>query len=238
LEAPDLSFRFDLTRFSESFEPSAVIHPRDAVEGAQATLAVDEGRGGEEHPIVVPLAQIMNTYILAESRGNLLLIDQHAASERVVYESVLNSLKTGKEVSQRLLTPLVIGLTAAEARVLEEHRDPLEKAGFVSEPFGKGAFALRSIPTVLGVAQGEAALRNILGDLAHMPSPKKLGLEVIWRVACHTSIRAGEPLSNSRMRQLLADLMRTESPYTCEHGRPTMIVLSPTDLEKLFKRRV
>lgn len=238
LEAPDLSFRFDLTRFSESFEPSAVIHPRDAVEGAQATLAVDEGRGGEDHPIVVPLAQIMNTYILAESRGNLLLIDQHAASERVVYESVLGSLKTGKEVSQRLLTPLVIGLTAAEARVLEEHRDTLENAGFVSDPFGKGAFALRSIPTVLGVAQGEAALRNILGDLAHMPSPKKLGLEVIWRVACHTSIRAGEPLSNSRMRQLLADLMRTESPYTCEHGRPTMIVLSPTDLEKLFKRRV
>jgi len=238
LESPDLSFRYDLTRFSESFEPSAVIHPVAPAKGAQETLEVDESRTGEEPPVIVPLAQIMNTYILAESRGNLLLVDQHAASERVVYESVLGSLKTGKEVSQRLLTPLVISLTAAEASVLEEHRETLEKAGFVAEPFGKGAFALRSIPTVLGVAQGEAALRNILGDLAHMPSPKKLGLEVIWRVACHTAIRAGEPLSNARMRQLLSELMRTESPYTCEHGRPTMIVLSPADLEKLFKRRV
>ena len=91
---------------------------------------------------------------------------------------------------------------------------------------------------MLGVAQGELAFRNLLDDLAHMAPAKKLGLEVIWRVACHTAIRAGESLSGPQMRQLAADLVRTESPFTCEHGRPTMIVLSPVDLEKLFKRRV
>jgi DNA mismatch repair protein MutL len=88
------------------------------------------------------------------------------------------------------------------------------------------------------VAQGESSFRNILGDLAKVAPTKKLGLEVIWRVACHTAIRAGDPLSESQMRQLVLELMRTESPYTCEHGRPTMVVLSPTDLEKLFKRRL
>jgi DNA mismatch repair protein MutL len=88
------------------------------------------------------------------------------------------------------------------------------------------------------VAQGESAFRNILGDLANMAPEKKLGLEVIWRVACHTATRAGESLSQAQMRQLISELVATKSPYTCEHGRPTMIVLSPADLEKLFKRRV
>jgi DNA mismatch repair protein MutL len=121
---------------------------------------------------------------------------------------------------------------------MEENREALEKTGFKIEPFGKGSHAIRSIPTVLGVAQGESAFRNILDDLSSMARSKKLGLEVIWRVACHTAVRAGEPLSEAQMRQLVSELMKTESPYTCEHGRPTMIVLSPSDLERLFKRRV
>jgi DNA mismatch repair protein MutL len=201
-------------------------------------LEVDGKEEDTGAPHIVPLGQVMTTYILAESKGNLLLVDQHAASERVVYESIQHALKSGNEVSQQLLTPLVVNLTATEQRVLEENKETLEKAGFKAEPFGKSSYALRSIPTVLGVAQGESALRNILSDLSQVTEPKKLGLDVIWRVACHTAIRAGDPLTQGQMRQLLSDLVRTESPFTCEHGRPTMIVLSPTDLEKLFKRRV
>jgi len=239
LQGPDLSFRYDLTKFAESFSPAPVIPAGASLAGNQATLNLEEpGTEAEPPAVIVPLSQIMNTYILAESRGNLLLIDQHAASERIVYERILGSLRTGKDISQRLLTPLVITLTATEARVLEENRETLVSAGFSAEPFGKGTYAIRSLPTVLGVAQGELAFRNLLDDLAHMAPAKKLGLEVIWRVACHTAIRAGESLSGPQMRQLVADLVRTESPFTCEHGRPTMIVLSPVDLEKLFKRRV
>jgi DNA mismatch repair protein MutL len=238
LEEPDLSYKYDLTKFAESFHPPEEMPESAKMRTAQAVLEVRGSDERKETPAIVPLAQIMTTYILAESKGNLLLIDQHAASERVMYESILRAIETGSEVSQTLLTPLVVNLTASEQSVLEENREPLEKAGFKLEPFGKSAFALRSIPTVLGVAQGESALRNILGDLGQMSEPKKLGLEVIWRVACHTAIRAGDPLSQGQMRQLLSDLMRTENPYTCEHGRPTMIVLSPTDLEKLFKRRL
>ena len=239
IAGPDLSFRYDLTKFASSFQTRDGISDERQVQAVQETLrTVEQDGAATGHPLIVPLAQIMNTYILAESGGNLLLIDQHAASERIVYERVLRSMESGKEVSQRLLTPLVITLTSSEASVLEENRDALGKAGFVSEPFGGGSHALRSIPTVLGVAQGESAFRNLLGDLARMAPEKKLGLEVIWRVACHTAIRAGESLSGGQMRQLVHELVQTESPYTCEHGRPTMIVLSPADLERLFKRRV
>ena len=237
LEQPDLSFKYDLTKFAESFRAPQEIPEGASVGAVQAVLELDS-KEKKEPPIIVPLAQVMTTYILAESKGNLLLVDQHAASERVVYESIMRAVETGNEISQMLLTPLVVNLTATEQRVMEENKEALEKSGFKIEPFGRSAFALRSIPTVLGVAQGESALRNILSDLGQMASPRKLGLEVIWRVACHTAIRAGDPLSQGQMRQLLSDLMRTESPYTCEHGRPTMIVLSPVDLEKLFKRRL
>ncbi len=239
LEQPDLSYKYDLTKFSESFGPIAGIPESEMAKALQSTLKVHVKEVESlEAPLIVPLAQIMTTYILAESRGNLLLIDQHAASERIVYEAVLRTMDTGKEISQRLLTPLVIHLTPSEERVLEENRETLEKAGFEVEKFGKDAHAIRSLPTVLGVAQGESSFRNILGDLARIAPTKKLGLEVIWRVACHTAIRAGDPLSEGQMRQLVLELMRTESPYTCEHGRPTMVVLSPMDLEKLFKRRL
>jgi DNA mismatch repair protein MutL len=237
LEKPDLSYKYDLTKFSESFQPASDI---SGVKERTAQILLEvEGQDKEKGtPHIVPLGQVMTTYILAESKGNLLLVDQHAASERVVYESILRAMEIGDEVSQQLLTPLVVNLTSTELMVLEENKEALEKAGYKVEPFGKSSYALRSIPTVLGVAQGESSLRNILSDLSRIAEPKKLGLDVIWRVACHTAIRAGDPLTQGQMRQLMSDLMRTESPYTCEHGRPTMIVLSPTDLEKLFKRRV
>ena len=238
LERQDLSFKYDLTKFAETFQSAEPIRASSAGEVLQTVLGLKDGASVDETPLVVPIAQIMGTYILAESKGNLLLIDQHAASERVVYEFLLSSIESGKEISQTLLTPLVVNLTVTEQRVMEENRETLDKSGFRIEPFGKSSFALRSLPTVLGVAQGESSLRNILGDLAQMAPEKKLGLDVIWRVACHTAVRAGDPMSQGQMRQLLSELMRTKSPYTCEHGRPTMIVLSPTDLERLFKRRV
>ena len=120
----------------------------------------------------------------------------------------------------------------------QENIDRLVEVGFEVEHFGGDSYAMRSFPTVLGKAQGERALKDILADLADMSSPKRMGLEFIWRVACHTAIRAGEKLSHQQMRLLVSELMGTESPYTCEHGRPTMVTLSPADLEKLFKRRV
>lgn len=240
LEEPDLTFQYDLTRFSESFAPApgAPEQPTHR-KSLQKVLPVKEPSPEKaKHAVIVPLAQVMNTYILAESGGSLLLIDQHAASERVVYERILRSVKEGKEISQTLLTPLVLHLTATEQRTLEENRSTLERSGFVVEGFGRDAFALRAIPTVLGIAQGESAFRNILGDLSRATPERRVGLDAIWLVACHTAVRAGETLSEGQMRSLISELLATENPYTCEHGRPTMISLSAADLEKLFKRRV
>ncbi len=237
---PDLSYKYDLTKFSEKFEPLHKLDVEEAARATQTTLKVQEkaSADGGAKPLVIPLAQVMGTYILAESGGSLLLIDQHAASERIVYESVIRAIETGEEISQRLLAPLVLQLSPLEIRTLEENRETLEKAGFIMEPFGRSTYALRSIPTVLGIAQGESAFRNILGDLSSMSPTKRVGLEVIWKVACHTAVRGGDPLSEGQMRQLVSDLMHTKSPYTCEHGRPTMIVLSQADMERLFKRRL
>lgn len=239
LKEPDLTYKYDLTKFAESFQTSAEEPALEVAKAIQTEFRVPAASVPEEEPaVIVPLAQVMNTYILAERAGSLLLIDQHAASERIVYEQIMKALGTGKEISQTLLTPLVVRLTSTEASALEENRTTLERSGFRIEPFGEDSYALRSIPTVLGAAQGESAFRNILADISKMAPSKKVGLDVIWRVACHTAIRAGEPLSSAQMRALLSELVLTDSPYTCEHGRPTMIVLSSADLEKLFKRRV
>jgi len=166
-EEPDLTFQYELTKFSESFKAVPPASPQATDTSVQRVLQVEERAKGEPaRPVIVPLAQMMNTYILAESGGNLLLIDQHAAGERIVYERILSSVKNGKEISQVLLTPLVLHLTASEQRTVEENMEVLEKSGFRIERFGKDSFALRAIPTVVGVAQGESAFRNILGDLA------------------------------------------------------------------------
>jgi len=240
LEGPDLSYKYDLTRFSEGFEATPPVASGMASTPDQSTLQLPEVEeavsGGSAH--IHPLAQIMDTYILAESGGSLLLIDQHAAAERVVYERLLEAIEVGASVSQELLAPLVLSLTPTESRMAEEYSGMLAQSGFNLEHFGGESYALRALPTVLGLAQGERALRDILADLADMAVPKRMGLEFIWRVACHTSIRAGEKLSHSQMTQLVSELMATESPFTCEHGRPTMVTLTPDDLEKLFKRRV
>jgi DNA mismatch repair protein MutL len=239
LEGPDLSYKYDLTRFSEGFEAAAPVASGMASTPDQSTLQLPEEEtvsGGSAH--IHPLSQVMDTYILAESGGSLLLIDQHAASERIVYERLLMAIEAGTSVSQELLAPLVLSLTPTESRMVEEYSGVLAQSGFNLEHFGGESYALRALPTVLGLAQGERALRDILADLADMAVPKRMGLEFIWRVACHTSIRAGEKLSHSQMTQLVSELMATESPFTCEHGRPTMVTLTPDDLEKLFKRRV
>lgn len=238
LEGPDLSYRYDLTHFSEKFAPTAPPRILTRASASQSVLSLDDREAEGDDQSIRPLAQILDTYILADSGDNLVLIDQHAASERIAYERLLQHVEGEREASQELLSPLVVSLTPTEARVLEENRERLAEVGFDLEPFGGGSYALRSMPTVLGAAQGERSLRDILADLADMSVPKRMGLEFIWRVACHTSIRAGQKLSHQQMRQLLSELMSAESPYTCEHGRPTMVVLSPTDLEKLFKRRV
>jgi len=187
-----------------------------------------------------PLFQLFNNYIVAAGAEEdaVIIIDQHAAAERVTYENILHSIEDGEKKSQELLTQSVLELTASERSALEENLDRLSSLGFDIEPFGGGAYRLRSVPVVLGKEQGEKALRELIDDISKEGRKRDLGEEIIWKVACHGSIRAGQQLALSEMRVLISDLLQTSNPYTCEHGRPTMISLKIGDLERLFKRKI
>lgn len=195
---------------------------------------------GEREAIpLTPLFQLFDTYIVAQGTNDtVVIIDQHAAAERITYEKILKSLEMREKVSQRLLSPSILELTSAERAVLEENLESLGALGFEIEEFGRGAYRLVAVPIVLGAEQGERALKLFLDDLT-MPSRKRpLGEELIWKIACHGSIRANEPLTRHQMAMLISELFKTSNPYTCEHGRPTMISLTEGDFKKLFKRRL
>jgi len=184
------------------------------------------------------LAQVLGTYIVAEGERGLCLVDQHAASERVRYEALRAAISTGQGAAQQaLLSPLPLHLSPSEYRALREHEEQLRELGFGFEPLGGSSVAVRSLPVVAGALQAEGALRELLDRLVAESPRRPLGEEAVWLVACHSAIRAGDPLSPSQMQELLDALLRTDHPQTCEHGRPTMVELSAADLERLFKRR-
>ena len=214
------------------------IRPSAETPKMQSELQVSEGEEAVSAPLV-PLFQLFDTYIVARGAGDsIVVIDQHAAAERITYERMLDSQKNGKTVSQRLLSPAILELTTTEKTVLEENLEHFRALGFDIEEFGGGSYRLVAVPVVLGAEQGERSLRLVLDDLSKASRKRPVGEELIWKVACHGSIRANEPLAKHQMAALISELFDTENPYTCEHGRPTMISLSRGDFERLFKRQV
>ncbi|MDH4123701.1 MAG: hypothetical protein OEV21_06435, partial [Thermoplasmata archaeon] len=194
----------------------------------------------ESAPPLTPLFQLFDTYIVARGLvdDSIVVIDQHAAAERITYERILESLGQGDRRFQQLISPSILELTASEKVALEENKEHLRNIGFEIEEFGGGSYRLTSVPIVLGVEQGEASLKAVLDDVSKAGRRRPLGEELIWKVACHGSIRAGEDLSRQQMLALIVDLFKTKNPYNCEHGRPTMISLGISDLERLFKRQI
>lgn len=206
----------------------------------QARIEAEASESGPLSFPFEPLFQLFKTYVVATGadEDSVIIMDQHAAAERVQYESILRSLREGERRSQKLLAPSILELSPDERAALEENIEHLQALGFGIEPFGGGSFRLVSVPVVLGEEQGEKALKGVLDDIAKIGRRRSLGEEIIWKVACHGSIRAGQDLSRAQMRTLISDLLQTSNPYTCEHGRPTMISLRIGDLERLFKRQV
>jgi len=228
----------DLMEYTKVGEIPADIEPAVDMRRTQSEIVVDEKEEAPSPPLI-PLFQLFNTYIVAQGSGDsIVILDQHAAAERITYERILESLKEGARISQRLLSPVILELTSAERSALEENMEHLGSLGFEVEEFGGGSYRLVGVPVVLGAEQGERALRSVLDDLSKASRRRPLGEELIWKVACHGSIRANEPLTKHQMSVLISDLFKTSNPYTCEHGRPTMISLSRGDFERLFKRRL
>ncbi len=188
-------------------------------------------------PILRVLGQVAATYIIAEGRQGLYLIDQHAAHERVMYEKMLTQLAAGAVDRQPLLDPLVVDLSADELAVFERSAEELRQIGFEIASFGDGAVVVRAVPALITGVDIAERLRLMLDELAEGGVGDSWLDSVAISTACHTSIRAGQPLSLPEMRELVAQLERTAHPRACGHGRPTMLHMTQGELARQFSRR-
>ena len=208
------------------------------------SLIHDESRGGGVDPVDFPLgaarAQLHGTYIVAQTRDGLVVVDQHAAHERLVYERMKVQMARGAVTRQALLTPEVVELDPAEAERVSARVDELAELGLIVEPFGAGAVLVRETPALLGDTDVQGLIRDIADDLAEhgaaLALSERLG-EVCGTMACHGSVRAGRVLSAPEMNALLREMEATPHSGQCNHGRPTYVELKLADLEKLFGRR-
>ena len=196
-------------------------------------LIHDSGR----FPVMKLLGQIHKTFFVAETLGGLYYIDQHAAHERVLYERFMKQyMGKGVEV-QKLLQGEMLEFTAAEKIIIEDNREELEKFGFTLEEFGGNTFIIKTIPLLFGRQQPKEIIYEVLTMLRE--GKQKLmetKEEMVTRMSCRAAVMAGEELTIGRMEEILKELAETELPFTCPHGRPTILKIDVYELEKMFKR--
>jgi DNA mismatch repair protein MutL len=193
-----------------------------------------------EYPLGAAVAQLHNTYIVAQTQQGLILVDQHAAHERIMYEKFKAAMETGGVPRQMLLIPEVVELTDAEAARVMSRAEEWAKLGLVIEQFGEATILVREIPAILGDADVISLVRDIADDLSLYEDGLALAdkLEAILStMACHGSVRAGRPLNLNEMNALLRQMEATPFSGQCNHGRPTYVALAKADIEKLFGRR-
>jgi DNA mismatch repair protein MutL len=194
------------------------------------------------HPLGAAVAQVLDTYIIAVAGdGTLILVDQHAAHERLTHEALRSQL-AGAEAAraQPLLLPVVVDLAPADAARLAEAAPALAGLGLEIEPFGPGAIMVRALPRVLGAADPRPLLADIAAELAETEESTALEMRldaVIARMACHGSIRAGRRMNPAEMNALLRQMEQVPRAATCSHGRPTFLKLSRAEIETMFGRR-
>ncbi|MDR3534337.1 MAG: DNA mismatch repair endonuclease MutL [Rhodopila sp.] len=194
-----------------------------------------------DHPLGAPVAQVLDTYIIAVAAdGSLVLVDQHAAHERLTHEAIRDQMLDGTVRSQPLLLPAVVDLPSGDVARLVARADDLARLGLELEEFGPGAILVRAIPAVLGAPEPAPLLRDLADELAETDEQTVLSARldaIIARMACHGSIRAGRKLGQAEMSALLRQMEETPRAATCSHGRPTVLKLSKADIEKMFGRR-
>jgi DNA mismatch repair protein MutL len=194
----------------------------------------------EAFPLGAARAQLHATYILAQTEDGIVIVDQHAAHERLVYERMKAALDEGGVARQALLIPEVVELDEDAANRLAARSGDLAELGLVIEPFGRGAVVVREIPALLAEADVGGLVRDLADELAEIGDAlaltERLG-EVCGTIACHGSVRAGRRLNTAEMNALLREMEQTPHSGQCSHGRPTYVELKLADIEKLFGRR-
>jgi DNA mismatch repair protein MutL len=204
------------------------------------TLVIEEDVLSENFPMGAACAQLHETYIIAQTRDGLVIVDQHAAHERLVYERLKKDLETTGVKRQLLLIPEIVEVTESELSMLVQHGEDLEKLGLVFDGFGDHALAIREIPALLGHTDIRLLVKDLAEELVEQGVSFKLTEkihEVCSLMACHGSVRAGKKMSISEMNDLLRQMEGTSYSGQCNHGRPTQVELKLSDIEKLFGRR-
>ncbi|MCX7919895.1 MAG: DNA mismatch repair endonuclease MutL [bacterium] len=229
---------------SQDTVPSPQEKPRElnihASPVSQSTLRILQSETKpSEFPQMEPLAQLDETYILCRSGEDLLIIDQHAAHERILYDRLMPKIKNQESITQLLLFPQTIELPAKEATVLAEYKDELQKYGFELDHLGGNTYTLRAVPEIVVDTDYRQLILDIIDNLTTIG--KKLPTEEIQErmvtfLVCRAAVKSGDIQQMPEWKKLIYDLQNTTSPYTCPHGRPTAIRLSKEELEKRFKR--
>lgn len=231
-DAPGLADR--ARGFGPAFEGT------DAPGARGETSAPDDGAGRRKYPLGAARAQLHETYIVAQTEDGLVIVDQHAAHERLVYEKMKAALAAGGVARQGLLIPEIVSLEPEEAERLAMRAEEFAALGLVLERFGEDAVVVREIPALLGDADISALVRRLADDLAELGDGlalKERLEEVCSAMACRGSVRAGRRLTIEEMNALLRQMEATPHSGQCNHGRPTYVELKLADIERLFGRR-
>jgi DNA mismatch repair protein MutL len=211
------------------------------LDGLSARVEMPTGEiANGNYPLGVARAQLHETYIVAQTDQGVVIVDQHAAHERLLHEKLKNQLEADGVKRQALLLPEVVELGEDGARRLAARAAELSEMGLVLEPFGLGAVVVRETPAVLGEVDLQGLVRDLADELAEMGDHlalKEKVEQVCGTLACHTSVRAGRRLTVEEMNALLRQMEATPHSGQCNHGRPTYVELKLADIERLFGRR-
>ncbi|KPJ79537.1 MAG: hypothetical protein AMS19_11005 [Gemmatimonas sp. SG8_23] len=206
---------------------------------------VEQGRDRPVAPLPEPgrrprLWQVLDTYVLVETRDGILIVDQHSAHERILFQRLMDAFESGGQESQRLLFPLTLRLTTPEVAIVEDNRGLLSKAGFDVEGFGGDTVIVQAVPNPHRYFDAERAFREMVHELTHgsdlVRSARNQHERIAMTFACKSAIKAGQKLSEAEMQELFDQLFATELPHHDVHGRPTIVRLTGAELERKFGR--
>jgi len=244
--APSLNEK--ITQFNQTkASTSATTAPQEqlfnkdhAIESVKQEPVVQELTNDNDHPLGVSRCQLHETYIVAQTKDSIVIVDQHAAHERLVYERMKEAMAGKGVISQRLLIPEVVELSPIESERVFEQKDTLQKMGLIIDKFGDSAIVVRETPALLGEVDAQGLIKNLANDLeehGEILNVQESFEHVCGTMACHGSVRSGRRLNFHEMNAILRDMEKTPYSGQCNHGRPTYVELKLNDIEKLFGRR-